>query len=444
MFSAKIKMNIKKGLLTGASSAALLGALLPGIIDTAEASAPDIESEASITVDYETGQILQGEAVDEPLAIASMTKMLAEYIVFEEIEVGNLAWDEEITISDYAYEISQDNLLSNVPLRAGDTYSLEELYEAMAIYSANGATIAIAEHIEGSEPNFVDRMSELVKSFGITDAQLYNATGLNNEDLNGNIYPGSSETDENTMSARSSAIIANKLLTDYPEVLEVASVPRKTFRPETVDAIDMVNWNWMLEGLIAERPHVDGLKTGTTVQAGATFTGTAEEDGRRLITVVLNSGDDKMTRFVETDKMLDFGFEKWEMENVTDQWKENFEYEPLAVTNGKEDIVDYEPSEALEMLIQLDDTVEEEVSYSITWDPDIIDEEDGTIAAPFEVGMEIGELVVEYTGNEYGYLGDEQTSSVPLVTTAPVEKAGIFSQAWNWVLGIFDSFASRF
>src|SRR5699024_4582978 len=158
MFSEKIKMNIKKGLLAGVSSTALFATLLPGTINTVEASAPDIESKASITVDFETGQILQGEAIDEPLGIASMTKMLVEYIVFEEIEAGNLAWDEEITISDHAYEISQNYVLSNVPLRAGDTYTLEELYEAMAIYSANGATIAIAEHIAGSEPAFVDRM----------------------------------------------------------------------------------------------------------------------------------------------------------------------------------------------------------------------------------------------------------------------------------------------
>ncbi len=443
MFSEKIKMNIKKGLLAGVSSTALFATLLPGTINTVEASAPDIESKASITVDFETGQILQGEAIDEPLGIASMTKMLVEYIVFEEIEAGNLAWDEEITISDHAYEISQNYVLSNVPLRAGDTYTLEELYEAMAIYSANGATIAIAEHIAGSEPAFVDRMIETVESFGITDAQLYNSTGLNNEDLNENVYPGSSATDENTMSARSSAIIADRILTDYPEVLEVASIPRKTFRPDTVDEVEMTNWNWMLEGLIAERPNVDGLKTGTTLQAGATFTGTAEEDGRRLITVVLNSGDDKMTRFVETDKMLDFGFDEWEMQNVTDQWAENFEYEPLTVTNGQEDTVNYEPSEALEMLIQREDNVEEEVSYSVVWDPDIVNE-DGTIAAPFDEGMEIGELVVEYTGNEHGYLGEDQMSSVPLVTSEPVAKSGIFSQAWSWVAGIFDSFASRF
>ena len=99
-----------------------------------------------------------------------MTKMLVEYIVFQEIEAGTIDWDTEITVSQYAYEISQNYSLSNTALRNGGVYSLRELYEGMAIYSANGATIAIAEHIEGTEPAFVDRMKELAESFGIEDA----------------------------------------------------------------------------------------------------------------------------------------------------------------------------------------------------------------------------------------------------------------------------------
>lgn len=442
MVIEKIKMNLKKSLLVGASSAALFATLLPSATYTAEANAPDIASDASITVDYNTGQVLQGEAIDEPLGIASMTKMLVEYIVFEEIEAENIAWDTEITVSDYAYGISQDYSLSNVALLSGETYSLKELYDAMAIYSANGATIAIAEHIAGSEPAFVERMTELAESFGITDANLVNSTGLNNEDLQGQIHPDSSETDENTMSARSAAIIANRIISDYPEILEVASIPKQTFRPDG-EAVEMTNWNWMLEGLIAERPHVDGLKTGTTLQAGATFTGTAEEDGRRLITVVLNSGDDKMTRFVETDKMMDFGFDNWESVNVTDQWDEVYDYEPLTVTNGQDDVVDFEPSESLEMLIQMSDTAEEDVTYTVSWDPDIVTEE-GTIAAPFDEGMEIGHLIVEYSGNEHGFLEDGEDNSVPLVTAEAVGQEGVFNRAWGWVVGVFESIANRF
>ena len=442
MFSNTIKQTIKKSLLIGGSSALLLTGVLPGAFISAEAAAPEIDAEAYLTLDFETGQILQGADIDTPRGIASMTKMIVEYIVFEEIEAGNLNWDTEITISDYAYKISQNYSLSNVALRSGGTYSLEELYEAMAIYSANGATIAIAEHIEGTEPDFVNRMRKTVESFGISDAILFNSTGLNNSDLQGVIYPGSSETDENIMSARSIAKIANRIIADYPEILETASIPKKTFRPDTIDAVDMTNWNWMLEGLLREREGVDGLKTGTTEFAGSTFTGTAINNDRRLITVVMDSGDDNVTRFIETDKLMDYGFDNFKTENVTDQWKDIYEYEPLTVVNGREQSVNFETSESLDMLLALEHSVEENVTYTIEWNKDIVGEEG--VEAPFDAGMELGRLVVNYEGNESGYLEGEGQNSVPLVTADAIDKANVFIRFWNWLGVQIESITNRF
>src|SRR5699024_3184836 len=134
--------------------------------------------------------------------------MIVESILFEEIGAGNISWDKEASVSDHAYQVRQNYELSNVHLRSDDTFTIKELSEAMAIYSANGATIAIAEAIAGSEPEFFDRMIETGESFGVTDATLVNATGLNNKYLQDNPYPGSSDSDENMMSARSAAIIA--------------------------------------------------------------------------------------------------------------------------------------------------------------------------------------------------------------------------------------------
>lgn len=442
MFSNTIKQTIKKSLLIGGSSALLLTGVLPGAFISAAAAAPEIDAEAYLTLDFETGQILQGTDIDTPRGIASMTKMIVEYIVFEEIEAGNLNWDTEITISDYAYKISQNYSLSNVALRNGGTYSLEELYEAMAIYSANGATIAIAEHMEGTEPDFVNRMRKTVESFGISDAILFNSTGLNNSDLQGVIYPGSSETDENIMSARSIAKIANRIIADYPEILETASIPKKTFRPDTIDAVDMTNWNWMLEGLLREREGVDGLKTGTTEFAGSTFTGTAINNDRRLITVVMDSGDDNVTRFIETDKLMDYGFDNFKTENVTDQWKDIYEYEPLTVVNGREQSVNFETSESLDMLLALEHSVEENVTYTIEWNKDIVGEEG--VEAPFDAGMELGRLVVNYEGNESGYLEGEGQNSVPLVTADAIDKANVFIRFWNWLGVQIESITNRF
>lgn len=438
----KNTMNLKKSLLITASATTLLSSFSP--ILSAQAKSPEIDAEASIVVDYNTGQILKGENIDEPLGVASITKMIVEYIVFEEIEAGNIEWDRQINISDYAYEISQNYVLSNVPLKNGASYSLEELYQAMAIYSANGATIAIAEAISGSESNFVDRMKETVESFGIEDAKLYNATGLNNSYLDENIYPGSDSNDENSMSAKSIAKIANRILKDYPEILETASIPKKVFREGIADEeIEMKNWNWMLEGLLFEKTGVDGLKTGTTDFAGATFTGTAVKGDRRVITVVLNSGDDRTTRFRETAKLMDYGFDHFKEENVTENWEEKLDYQPLTVIDGKEDVLNFEPSEELEMLIQLGDKTDEAISYRIEWDEDIISDEEA-IEAPVSEGTELGKLMVNYSGNEWGYIEGDEEASVTLIASEEIEQAGIFSRMWTSFIDFFKGLKDRF
>ena len=239
-------------------------------------------------------------------------------------------------------------------------------------------------------------------------------------------------------------LLATFFLKDYPEILDISSVPRMTFREGTDDEIQMENWNWMLEGLLLEKPGVDGLKTGTTDFAGATFTGTASQGDRRVITVVLDSGTDRVTRFRETGKLMDYGFDKFRLENVTESWKEQLEYEPLSVENGKEEELNYEPSESLEVLIQLGDNIEEDLEYNIEWDENIVSK-DGKIEAPISEGMELGRLVVNYSENELGYLDKSQDgASVPLVASEKVEEAGIFSQIWTQVLDFFKGIKDRF
>ena len=104
-----------------------------------------MKQDAAILVEANSGKILYQKNADELLAIASMTKMMSEYLVHEAVDKGKLKWDQKVKISEYAYKISQDRSLSNVPLENGGSYTVKELYEAMAIYSANGATIALAE-----------------------------------------------------------------------------------------------------------------------------------------------------------------------------------------------------------------------------------------------------------------------------------------------------------
>lgn len=441
------KKQTKKWLLAGLAASVLGTSLVGGAttVDAAAPSAPEVEAEAAFVVDFETGQVLYDHNGDEQRGIASMTKMLVEYILFEEIEAGNISWDTEVEISEYAHQVSQDFELSNVPLHNGGTYTIEELYQSLAIYSANGSTIAIAEAIEGSEQEFVDRMREIVESWGIEDAQLYNTTGLNNEYLFGQHYPDSAEDAENMMTARDMAIVATRILEDYPEVLETASIPEMTFRSDSGDAIDMTNWNWMLEGLTNERPGVDGLKTGTTAYAGATFTGTAEEDGRRLITVVMGAGDgftNRSQRFDVTDELLDYGFNEWRPLTVVESGQVLDEFEPIEVRNGREDTVQIETSEALEYLMH-EDLNEEDIQYVFEVNEELLNS-DGEIEAPIEAGEELGDLFVSYEGDELGFLNHTEENRIPVVASETVERAGFFSVLGTWFSDLWSGIVDRF
>lgn len=410
----------------------------------AEETDMEVEAESAILIDFDTSQILYNQNAEDQRGIASMTKMLVEYILFEEIEAGNIDWDTEITISEYAHNISQNYALSNVPLHMGGTYTVQELYESLAIYSANGATIALAEEIEGSEEAFVDRMRELVESWGITDYELYNTTGLNNSFLMGNHYSGSEEDAENYMSAKGIAIVSQRLIADYPEVLETASVPTKTFREGTSDAIGMMNWNWMLEGLSHERMDVDGLKTGTTQIAGATFAGTAEDDGRRLVSVVMGAGDgfsNRGQRFEETSKLFDYGFDHFTFESIIEKEMNLDAEHNIPVRNGLEEDVSLVTTESLELYLP-EGADMDQFSYTFVPDEDKLNQ-NGEVEAPISIGENLGVLVVDNL-DDIEFVDGETPDTIKVAAAESVERAGFVTVMTNWLRDFFSGLSDRF
>ena len=132
-------------------------------------------------------------------------------------------------------------------------------------------------------------MNDKSKEFGLKNYKFVNSTGLTNKDLKGHHPEGTTPDEENKMSARDVAILAQRLIQDFPKILDIAKISKKVFREGTKDRIEMPNWNWMLKGLIKEYEGVDGLKTGTTPEAGDCFTGTIERNGMRFISVVIKS-----------------------------------------------------------------------------------------------------------------------------------------------------------
>nr|WP_244094370.1 D-alanyl-D-alanine carboxypeptidase family protein [Jeotgalibacillus salarius] len=398
--------------------------------------------DAAILLEAETGKVLYAENADTQLGIASMTKMMTEYLLLEAIANGEVAWDDQYTVTDKTYELSQDRSLSNVPLRNGEQYSVQELYEAMVIYSANAATIALAEMVSGSEGEFVQLMNEKAAELELGDYNFVNTTGLNNADMLGYHPEGTGVDEENVMSARGTAKLAYHLLNDFPEVLETSSIPKKVFREGTDDAIDMENWNFMLPSLVFEYEGADGIKTGTTDFAGYTFTGTAERDGMRLISVVMNATDENgvgsyAARFGATAELFDYGFGNFAMQEILPANYTVEGQETLPVDKGTEDTVAIESTEPVQVLLE-NGQDPAEFTPELVLDESLLNE-DGELTAPIESGAQVGTLSLASAGGEYGFLDESMASSLEseVVTTQAVEKANWFVLSMRAVGGFF-------
>lgn len=265
----------------------------------------DFQARAAILIDTLHGRILFEKNSHESLAVASMSKIMSELLVLEAIDNGIIDWDDSIDISDYAHTISHQPGFASIKLQQDKRYSVRELFYGMAITSANGATIALAEAVAGSEKEFVTLMNDKASELGLEDSHFVNSTGLTNDDLQGYHSAGSLD-DSNSMSASDLAALTRYTLENHPNLLEVISLTQFNVQGETYD-----NSNWMLpgakenfRGVDVTFPGVDGMKTGFTSDAGYGFTGTVQMNGLRFISVVIGT-DEIEDRFIETGKLYD-------------------------------------------------------------------------------------------------------------------------------------------
>ncbi|MDA1478399.1 D-alanyl-D-alanine carboxypeptidase family protein [Bacillus changyiensis] len=432
--------KIKQLVMVFVAFAVTIGAFSPTSKAEAANDPIHVDAKAAIIVEASSGKILYSKNADKRLPIASMAKMMTEYLLLEAIKEGKVKWDQKYTPDDYVYEISQDKSLSNVPLRKDGSYTVKELYEATAIYSANAAAIALSEIIAGSESKFVESMNKKAKELGMKNYKFVNATGLENKELHGKHPSGTNPNDENKVSARDMALLADRLVKKYPEILDTASISKMKFRKGTDDEMDMPNWNFMLKGLVQEYKGVDGLKTGSTDSAGSCFTATAERNGMRVISVVLDAKGDLHTgRFKETKKMLDYAFNHFSMKQLYDKNETIKGNKTVEVDKGKEQEVTIVTDKALNIPVKNG----EEKHYKAKA---ILDHKE--LTAPVKKGEKVGRLSVSYKGEEkdYGFL-ENNVSDVNLVAKEEVEEANwfvltmrsigsFFANLWNSIVDI--------
>lgn len=393
--------------------------------------------EAAILVDGDTGEVLYEKNADVVLGVASMSKMMTEYLVLEAIHDGKISWDQNVMINEYVHKLSAAPGLSNIGLTQGENYTVKELYQAMAIHSGNAATVALAELIGGTEKNFVEMMNTKAAELGLRDFKFVNASGLNNSSLLGN-HPAGSPEDENVMSARATARLAYRLVNDYPEVLETASQSRLSFR----DGKTYDNFNFMLPGLVYEYEGVDGLKTGSTDFAGYGFTATAKRGDQRFISVVMKA-DTRDKRFEETEQVLNYAFSNFGKEQLFPADYQVKGQETVPVIKGKEDQVAIQTKN--ELVLTIKNGQKDQYEPKLVLNKELLNK-DGELTAPIKQGDVIGYLTVEpKNGESIKFLTEEGTGyvQVPVVAAENVEKANWFVLSMRAVGGFFgDLFSS--
>lgn len=242
-------------------------------------------AKSGILIEANSGKIIYEKEKDKELSIASMTKMVGQIIILDEVRKGNIKWDDIVTVSRNASEFGG----SQIYLEDGEKMSVKDLMKGVSVASGNDAIVALAEYISGSEENFVKRMNKEVKRLGLKHTHFVNSTGLDEKDHYSSSYD--------------MAMIAKELVTNYPEILEFSSIYEDYLRQDTDRKFWLVNTN----KLVSQYEGTDGLKTGHTDDALYCLAATTKRNDLRLIAIVLGEENSK-TRNKEAMELLDYGF----------------------------------------------------------------------------------------------------------------------------------------
>ena len=249
-------------------------------------------AKSGVLMEESTGKIIFEKNKDEKVAVASMTKMVAQILILEAIEKGEIKWTDKVTASSNASSMGG----SQIFLSTGEVLTVEEMMKGISMASANDATVAMAEFLKGTEIDFVKEMNKKVKALGLKNTQFKNCTGLDEEGHYSTAYD--------------MAIIAKELL-KHEEILKFSSKYEDYLRVDTPNKFWLVNTN----KLVRFYEGADGLKTGHTDAAKYCLAATAKKNDMRLIAIVLGEEVSKV-RNSETMALLDYGFNTYQVQII--------------------------------------------------------------------------------------------------------------------------------
>lgn len=355
-----------------------------------------VNSPSVILIESSTGQVIYENNAAERRSPASITKIMTLLLTFEALDAGKVSLTDEVIVSEYASSMGG----SQVYLAEGEVQTLDTMIKCIAVSSGNDASVAVAEHIAGSEQAFVEMMNEKAAELGMTDTHFEDCCGL-------------TDSDNHYSTARDVAIMSRELTVNHPQIFEYTTIWMEDITHETRQGASTFTLN-STNKLLKQYQYTTGLKTGSTSKAKYCISATASKDGIDLIAVVMGAPDYK-TRFGDAQTLLTYGFGVCSL--YIDENKDSLQ--PLPVEGGvlEDAALKYEGEfryldtqgsnlSAVEKIVELPETVQ----------------------APVEEGAQAGKVRYLLDGAEIG--------SVPILFAEGVEKAG-YADYLKKVIGFF-------
>lgn len=364
------------------SATSMAGALIP--------DPPQVKAESYLMIEANTGKVIVSFNADQALPPASLTKMLTSYVASHEIDKGSISPEDMVRISVKAWSTGGSKMF----VREGTLVSVNDLLKGIIIQSGNDASIALAEHLAGSEDAFADLMNRHAERLGMHNSHFVNATGL--------------PAKNHYTTANDLATLAKAIINDYPEHYKLYA--EKDF---SYNGIKQPNRN----RLLWRDSTVDGLKTGHTNEAGYCLVASAKNDNMRLITVVMGTKSEE-ARAVESQKLLTYGFRFFE---TVSPFQRN---EPLTnskVWMGANDEVKLGLEEDFTVTIPKGET--NKIKTRFTLEP--------TLKAPIEAGKSYGKVNLSLNG--------QPLAELPLVALETVEQGGFFKRIIDYIILLITS-----
>lgn len=352
---------------------------------------PQLAASAYFLVDTDTGRVLVEKNADQLLPPASMTKMMTSYIVSAEMDRGSINPDYLVDISVKAWKKGGSKMF----VREGTKVSVKDLLRGVIIQSGNDASIALAEHIAGSEEAFADVMNQQAALLGMTNSVFKNATG----------WP----EDGHLSTARDLATLGSALIRDFPE--HYALYSEKYF---SYNGITQPNRN----KLLFTDKSVDGIKTGHTEEAGYGLAASSKKGDMRLVSVVIGTRSES-ARAAESQKLLAYGFRYYQTHKL---YSENDVVNTVKVWKGQSDSLQLALPKDIYLTIPRGS--EKALIATVNVDQDI--------QAPIQAGQELGNVIVT--------LNEEELLNIPVVALQSVEQSGVFARMIDGVQLFFNGF----